>query len=85
MPFNAFDSREMALRSPVAYPASLRCPLQLYYGLEESDWLEEQSKLMIRLANAFNKQCAVTVVPADHWSAAGPAMVKSIKFFRGIE
>src|ERR1051325_2502568 len=38
VPFDATDAREVEMRSPLAYAASLRNPTRLYFGAREAPW-----------------------------------------------
>ena len=35
VPFNPNDNREYQMRSPLAFPASFKCPVRIYYGSQE--------------------------------------------------
>ncbi|MEM7517288.1 MAG: prolyl oligopeptidase family serine peptidase, partial [Planctomycetota bacterium] len=85
IPFNRHDSREVALRSPSRYPASLRCPLQIYYGEEERERFDEPCASLAEAAKSSGKTCGVTVVAGDHWQALAPAILESLKFFESVE
>jgi dienelactone hydrolase len=81
VPFDRGDIREFRIRSPVAYAASFKCPVRLYYGSQE--WLfSGPSQHTAQLARAKGLDVKAVSVPGDHFSAVPAELQKSIEFFR---
>lgn len=82
-PFDLADPRETLMRSPLAFVASLKCPLRIYYGSEE-DYLYLTSQRMAKLATEHNLDVEALSVEGNH-DTHMPASIKlSIAFFRRI-
>jgi dienelactone hydrolase len=81
VPFDQNDKREFAMRSPLAFPKSFKCPVRVYFGDEEF-LFAGSSRLLAKKATAAGSDVQAVEVPGDHETAVGPAMQQAIAFFR---
>jgi hypothetical protein len=81
VPFDISNLRELEVRSPLAYAASLKCPARLYYGTEEPEW-HLTSQRTAAVAKAHGLDVEAIRVPGDHESSVLPGIKQSILFFR---
>jgi dienelactone hydrolase len=81
VPFNRNDNREYQMRSPLAFPASFKCPVRIYYGSQEILFGRSSQKLAEQ-AKKHNLDVEAVSVPGDHMSSVDPAMQQAIAFFR---
>lgn len=81
MPFNAADPREFQMRSPIAFPTSLKCPLRIYYGSQEP-FFAADSQRIAHLAKAAGLDVEAQTVPGDHFTMVDPAIQLAVAFFR---
>ena len=81
IPFNPSDDREYQMRSPLAFPASFKCPVRIYYGSQEILFRASSQKLA-ELAKSHNLDVEAVSVPGDHLSSATPAIQQAIGFFQ---
>jgi dienelactone hydrolase len=81
IPFDLSNPRELQVRSPLAYAASFKCPVRIYYGTREQH-LAKTSRLMAAVAKEKGLDVEVVPVEGDHMSAVPAAMKQSIAFFR---
>ncbi len=81
VPFDPTDNREFQMRSPLAFPASFKCPVRVYYGSQELLFRASSQKLA-ELAKIHNLDVEATSVPGDHFSSTPAAMQQSIGFFQ---
>jgi dipeptidyl aminopeptidase/acylaminoacyl peptidase len=79
--FNKSDPREYAMRSPLAYYQSFKCPARLYYGDEELAFKFSTQKLAEK-ATAAGADVKAVEVPGDHFTAADPAIRQAVTFFQ---
>jgi dipeptidyl aminopeptidase/acylaminoacyl peptidase len=80
-PFDLKNVREFQMRSPVAYAASFKCPVRLYYGSQESFFAPPSQRTAV-LAKEKGLDVEAVSVPGDHHSSVAPAMKQSIEFFK---
>jgi dipeptidyl aminopeptidase/acylaminoacyl peptidase len=78
--FDRRDHREVRVRNPMAFAASLRCPLRLYAG---NDHRDVNAPLATR-AKELGKDCELVVVPGDHHQMVAPAVTHAIAWFREV-
>ena len=78
VPFDRADRREVALRNPLAFARSLRCPLTLYVEPK----MRDVNALLATRAQQAGKECQLVVIPGDHLSMVAPAVEKAIEQFR---
>ena len=81
VPFDRDDPREFAMRSPLAYFQSFKCPVRMYYGNSELPFKFSTDRLASQARSRGADVQAVTV-PGDHMSSVAPAMAQAIKFFQ---
>jgi dipeptidyl aminopeptidase/acylaminoacyl peptidase len=84
VPFNPNNNREYQMRSPLAFPASFKCPVRVYYGSEEILFSRTSQKLA-ELAKQNNLDVEAFSVPGDHLSSVDGAMRQAIAFFQKQE
>lgn len=80
-PFDQANKKEFAMRSPLAYYQSFKCPARLYYGDEEFP-LKFSTKRLAEKATAAGADVKAVEVPGDHDTAVDPAMRQAIAFFQ---
>ncbi len=80
-PFDPKDMEEMRMRSPVAYAASFKCPVRLYYGSKE-DFFDADSRRTAMLAAEKGLDVKAEQVPGDHQSSVPEGMQRAIEFFK---
>ena len=83
VPFNLSDAREYQMRSPLAFPASFKCPVRVYYGGQEILFIASSQKLA-KLARSHNLDVEAISVPGDHLSSTPGAIQQAIVFFKGM-
>lgn len=77
----ASNSREFAMRSPLAFAESFRCPVRLYCGDQEPFFLTYSSRTAAR-AQKKGLDAATIPVPGNHFSAVPEEVRQSIRFFQ---
>ena len=80
--FDVEDSLELQVRSPLAYVASIRSPVRLYYSVEASTLNRRSSERFVELARARGVDANAIRVWGSHMSHVARAMPRSIAFFR---
>jgi dipeptidyl aminopeptidase/acylaminoacyl peptidase len=80
VPYDRTNSEEVRVRNPMAFVASLRCPLKLYAG---KDGVEVNKRFAAK-ARQLGKECELVVVPGDHLAMVAPAVKKAIVWFRSM-
>lgn len=83
IPFDVSDMREIEMRSPLSYAASLKAPARLYYGRNEPHWRLSTQKL-VEIARAHGRDVEATEIDGDHFSAIAAERAQSIAFFRSL-
>jgi dienelactone hydrolase len=79
-PYDPNDREEQRMRSPLAFPASFKCPTRIYYG--DLEWIfPSASKKLAGLAQAVGKDIEAIGVPGDHLSAVPAEIRQAINFF----
>lgn len=83
IPFDQTDSREFQMRSPLAYAASFKCPVRIYFGSREPHFrLSSFRTAEIAAQHGLN---VVTIqAQGSHFSAVPIEMAESIKFFQSF-
>jgi dipeptidyl aminopeptidase/acylaminoacyl peptidase len=81
VPFDQTDPREFQLRSPLAYAASFKCPVRIYYGTAEPHW-RISSELTAKLARKKKLNVETIRIEGSHDSAVADEMKQSIDFFK---
>ena len=83
-PFDRSNREEVRLRSPDRFPASLRCPLLLFVGSQDTAYLES-TKSFTQICQRLKKPCTLYVVEGDHFTSLRPAIKKSIQLFHDLK
>jgi dipeptidyl aminopeptidase/acylaminoacyl peptidase len=81
LPFDKGDPRELQLRSPLAYAASFKCPVRIYYATRDHFVLT--SKRTAELAKERNLDVEAVRLDGDHGSIVPLGIKQSIRFFQG--
>ncbi len=81
LPFDKADARELQLRSPLAYAASFKCPVRIYYATQDHFVLT--SRRTAGLAKEHGLDVEAVRIDGDHGSIVPPAVEQSVAFFRG--
>lgn len=83
LPFNFHDSREIQMRSPLAFPRSFKCPVRLYYGeIEAFPSLASGCRKLAELAQQDGLDVEAVPVPGHFMSMVKPAIQECIPFFQ---
>jgi hypothetical protein len=72
--------RELEMRSPLAYAASLKCPTRVFYGSQEPH-LFATSQLTAKLAKEHGLDVEAVKIEGDHSTSVPPGIKQSIVFF----
>lgn len=77
--FDTTDPKEVQLRNPMAFPASLRVPLILY---AEKGGMDEINAAFLEQAKRCGKHCELVVSEGDHMSMVAPSVQHAIQWYR---
>jgi dipeptidyl aminopeptidase/acylaminoacyl peptidase len=80
-PFDVSDPKEVQIRSAVAYAASIKCPIRIYYGTEE-DYFAIASPRTAEIARQSGIDAEAVAVSGGHGSSADAALRLAIVFFQ---
>jgi dipeptidyl aminopeptidase/acylaminoacyl peptidase len=80
VPYDRTDPREVRVRNPLAFAASLRCPLRLYAG----EATREVNGPLAERAKRAGKDCALVAVRGGHQEMVAPAVRLAIAWFRQL-
>lgn len=84
VPFDVTDPKEVAIRSPLAWPKSFKCPARLYVGRDELPYMWATNKLAEKArANGQDVQCEE--LDGDHETVVRPAIERMIGFFQTLK
>jgi dipeptidyl aminopeptidase/acylaminoacyl peptidase len=81
VPVDINDLRELEMRSPLAYAASLKCPARIYVGTQEPQF-QTTNQLTAKLAKEHGVDAEAILVAGDHDSSVPPGIKQSIAFFQ---
>lgn len=81
IPFDRSDPTELEMRSPLAFAASFKCPVRMYYGSNEPHF-HLSTQRTVEIAREHKLDVAAQRITGDHDSAVPEAMRRSIEFFR---
>jgi dipeptidyl aminopeptidase/acylaminoacyl peptidase len=81
VPTDITNLKELEVRSPLAYAASLKCPTRIYYGSKEP-YLTATSKRTAEVAKGKGLDVEAVEVEGDHGTSVTPGIKQSIAFFR---
>jgi len=68
VPFDINNVEEIRVRSPLRFPASVHCPLFLYAGVEETNYVQINQSLASQ-AQKVGSPVTFTKVTGNHYSA----------------
>jgi dipeptidyl aminopeptidase/acylaminoacyl peptidase len=80
LPFDKTDPRELQLRSPLAYAASFKCPVRIYYATQDHFVLTSQRTA--ELAKERQLDVEAVRMEGDHGSIVLPSIKRCVKFFQ---
>jgi dipeptidyl aminopeptidase/acylaminoacyl peptidase len=80
LPFDKRNPRELQLRSPLAYAASFKCPVRIYYATQDHFVLTSQRTA--ELAKASGLDVEAVRIEGDHGSIVPLGIKRSIPFFQ---
>jgi dienelactone hydrolase len=83
IPFDISDVNELAMRSPLAYARSFKCPARLYVGKAEPEF-QPMTRATAEAAKAAGKDVTATIVEGDHSSSVPPGVKLALAFFQGL-
>jgi dipeptidyl aminopeptidase/acylaminoacyl peptidase len=83
-PFDPDDPREVQLRSPLAYAASFKCPVRLYYGTQEAYFAFTQPRTAA-VAREHGADAQAVAVDGDHGSNVPKSMKLAVEFFQKMQ
>jgi dipeptidyl aminopeptidase/acylaminoacyl peptidase len=81
VPFDYTDPMELQLRSARVYAASFKCPLRIYYGVDENH-LALSSQPTAKLAREHGLDVQAIAVDGGHNSAVEAEIHLAVEFFR---
>jgi dienelactone hydrolase len=79
--FDPNNLREFILRSPLAFAASFKCPVRMYYGYQDA-YFGPTTEHTAQIAKQHNLDVEAVGVLGDHFTSVGSAMPQSIEFFQ---
>ena len=80
-PFDLGDPREVELRSPLAYAGSIKCPVRLFYGMEEA-YYTFTAPLTAEIARSRGVDAQAVAVEGDHVSNEPKSIKLTLDFFQ---
>lgn len=83
-PFDPDDLREVQLRSPLAYAASFKCPVRLYYGTQEAYYALTQPRTA-EIAHEHGVDAQAVAVEGDHGSNVPTSIKLALEFFQKMQ
>jgi dipeptidyl aminopeptidase/acylaminoacyl peptidase len=83
-PFDPDDLREVQLRSPLAYAASFKCPVRLYYGTQEAYYALTQPRTA-EIAREHGVDAEAIAVQGDHGSNVPKSIKLALEFFQKMQ
>lgn len=81
IPFDVGDGRELEMRSPLAFAASLKAPARLFYGSEEG-FFRLGTERLAAIAAAAGLDVRARQIEGTHMSAVAAEIAESIAFFQ---
>jgi dipeptidyl aminopeptidase/acylaminoacyl peptidase len=82
-PFDYSNARELIMRSPLAFAAYFKCPLRIYYGSQEPQFVYT-SEETAQVARSSGKDVQVIVEPGNHNTHLPLSIKDSVKFFQSF-
>ena len=80
--FDPRQTRELEVRSPLAYARSVKAPVRLYYSDEATAIISLPTRRLVELARARGVDAAAVGVSGSHMNHVVRAIPQSIAFFR---
>lgn len=84
IPFDPTDASEFAIRSPMAWPGSFRCPTRLYFGGAEA-FFAASTRDLAKRASERGRDVVAVETPGDHLGHVDGSIRKSIEFFASLK
>jgi dienelactone hydrolase len=84
VPFDHLDPAEIAIRSPLAWPKSVKCPTRLYIGTDELPAKLAADRFAAK-ARGHGKDVAVELLEGDHQEVVEPAVRRMVLFFQAVK
>ena len=81
LPFDKTNPRELQLRSPLAYAASFKCPVRIYYATRDHFVLTSQKTAEVAKGRGLDVEAVR--IEGDHGSIVPVGIKQSIPFFQG--
>jgi dipeptidyl aminopeptidase/acylaminoacyl peptidase len=82
-PFDYANARELIMRSPLAFAAYFRCPLRIYYGSQEPQFVYTAEDTA-QVARSSGKDVQVIIEPGNHNTHLPLSIQDSAKFFQSF-
>jgi dipeptidyl aminopeptidase/acylaminoacyl peptidase len=79
LPFDVKDERELAMRSPLAFAASFKAPVRMYFGA--SDHFVQVTRRTAEVAKAHGLDVEAIALDGDHDSSVAPAIRRAVAWF----
>lgn len=83
VPFDAADPKELEMRSPLAFAASFKCPVRIYYGSQEPHF-DLTSKRTAEIGREHHVDAQAVMVEGGHMSEVPRAVKMAIDFFQQV-
>jgi dipeptidyl aminopeptidase/acylaminoacyl peptidase len=80
-PFDLDDPQEVQLRSPLAYAASMKCPVRLFYGTDEAYYVFTAPRTA-EIARGKSIDAQAIAVEGDHGSNEPKSIKLALEFFQ---
>jgi dienelactone hydrolase len=80
LPFDKTDPRELQLRSPLAYAASFKCPVRIYFATQDHFVLTSQRTAEVAKQRGLDVESIR--IEGDHGSIVPLGIKQSIEFFQ---
>jgi hypothetical protein len=81
VPVDLKDTRELVMRSPLAFAASLKCPTRIFFGSLEPHF-RQTSKRLASVAREHGLDVQAIEIRGDHNTSVPPAIRDSLEFFK---
>jgi|SRR5215475_8840377 len=83
-PFDLSNPQEVTIRSALAYAASFKCPVRMYYGTDEP-YFALSAPRTAEIARQNGRDAEALAVKGDHGSAADKSLLLAIEFFKKMQ
>lgn len=80
VPYERKARNEIRVRNPMAFAASIQCPLKLYVGKDA----REVNVLFAEKARQAGKDCELVFVGGDHQAMVAPSVQQAIAWFKQL-